>query len=326
VDHVHHAVVDRREPGRGVGHQASHRGIVDGSYDDAAARPATASRYVPWNRNQRARRRPFRGTGELLSHRGGDLLRLNSFRVAEQAVRGGEDRDAQDYRAGGDEERDVDARGEHQPARRVRREAAADEPDEAVGGRGHRPGNNDQVTDRWPAGWYVVVSGPPGSGKTTLATALAPALGLPLIAKDTIKEALMAVLPAPDVEASRLVGRASVAALLAVAAAAPGAVLESVWRHYARAGLAGLPGSVVEVFCRCDQAIAAQRYARRAGTRAAGHFDAERTIAELWNDEVARPVAGGWQVIEVDTTSPVDVGPLIARIRAVVNAASAGAS
>ena len=49
--------------------------------------------------------------------------------------------------------------------------------------------DNEQVTDGWPAGWYVVVSGPPGSGKTTLATALAPALGLPLIAKDTIKEA-----------------------------------------------------------------------------------------------------------------------------------------
>ena len=30
-----------------------------------------------------------------------------------------------------------------------------------------------------------------------------------------------------------------------------------------------------------------------AGTRAAGRFGAERTIEELWNDDVARPVAGG---------------------------------
>src|SRR5262245_2175907 len=148
--------------------------------------------------------------------------------------------------------------------------------------------DNERVTDRWPPGRYVVVSGPPASGKTTLARALAPALGLPLIAKDTIKQALMTVLPVPDVPASRTIGRASVAALLAVAAEAPGAVLESVWhRSHAAAELGNLPGNLVEVFCRCDPAIAAERYARRAGTRAAGHFDAKRTIEELWNDDVA---------------------------------------
>lgn len=175
------------------------------------------------------------------------------------------------------------------------------------------------MTDRWPRGWYVVVSGPPASGKTTLASALAPALGLPLIAKDTIKQALMTVLPVPDVPASRAIGRASVAALLAVAAEAPAAVLESVWhRSHAVADLGNLPGSLVEVFCRCDPEIAAQRYARRAGTRAAGHFDAKRTIAELWDDDVARPVAGGWPVIEADTTAHVDVTSLIERIRAAV--------
>ena len=37
---------------------------------------------------------------------------------------------------------------------------------------------------------YVVVSGPPGSGKSTLARGLAPELGLPLLSKDRIKEAL----------------------------------------------------------------------------------------------------------------------------------------
>jgi hypothetical protein len=38
--------------------------------------------------------------------------------------------------------------------------------------------------------------------------------------------------------------------------------------------------------------------------------------AELWNDEVARPVAGGWPVIEADTTVSVDVEALTAAIRA----------
>ena len=80
----------------------------------------------------------------------------------------------------------------------------------------------------------MVVSGPPASGKTTLSRAIAPVLGLPLIAKDTIKQALMSVLPVPDVPASRAIGAASVQALLAVAAESDGAVLESVWHRSRR--------------------------------------------------------------------------------------------
>jgi predicted kinase len=65
------------------------------------------------------------------------------------------------------------------------------------------PGHTGWVADRLPPGTFVVVSGPPASGKTTLARTLRPALGLPVMAKDTIKEALMTVLPVPDVPASR---------------------------------------------------------------------------------------------------------------------------
>jgi hypothetical protein len=105
-----------------------------------------------------------------------------------------------------------------------------------------------------------------------------------------------------------------------VAAETGGAVLESVWRRSrARAELGRLPGHIVEVFCRCDPQLAAQRYALRAGTRAAGHFDAQRTLAELWNGEVGQPVAGGWPVIDVDTSGPIEVAPLIAHIRAAAN-------
>jgi len=51
------------------------------------------------------------------------------------------------------------------------------------------------VADRLPSGTFVLVSGPSASGKTTLAQAIASDLGLPLIAKDTINQALMTVLP-----------------------------------------------------------------------------------------------------------------------------------
>ncbi len=164
---------------------------------------------------------------------------------------------------------------------------------------------------------FVVVSGPPASGKSTLAPALADQLNLPLLAKDTIKDAIMSVLSVPDVETSRQIGRAAVRAMLALAAASrPGAVIESnFYRSVASADLLALPGSVIEIFCRCDAAVAAERYRVRAGTRDAGHFDSIRTPEELWNDEVSEPVAGGWPLLEVDTNGPVDVASVVAFIR-----------
>lgn len=164
---------------------------------------------------------------------------------------------------------------------------------------------------------FVVVSGPPASGKSTLAPALAGELGLPLVAKDTIKDALMSVLPVPDVDASRQLGRAAVAAMFAVAAESPcGAVIESsFYRSRAVADVRCLPGRVVEVFCRVDREVARLRYTERAGSRHAGHFDSIRAADELWNDEVSEPVAGGWPILEVDTTGSIDVPQIVRRIR-----------
>ena len=111
---------------------------------------------------------------------------------------------------------------------------------------------------------YVVVSGPPASGKSSLAPALAAALDLPLLAKDVVKDALVDVLGAPDLPRSRELGRAAVHVLLAVARTAGRGVLEGVWFDYARAPLAALPGPLVEVFCRCPPAVLRARYAARS--------------------------------------------------------------
>src|SRR5438874_13733292 len=100
-----------------------------------------------------------------------------------------------------------------------------------------------------PRPLLVVVSGPPASGKSTLAPVLADHLDLPLLAKDKIKDALMAILDVPDVESSRQIGRAAVRVMLALAAESrSGAVLESNFvRSAARQELLAPPGLVGEI-------------------------------------------------------------------------------
>jgi predicted kinase len=164
-------------------------------------------------------------------------------------------------------------------------------------------------------GMFVMVSGPPGSGKSTLASPLATHLGLPLIAKDAIKEALMDVLGYPQtIEESQVLGRAAVMAMLTVARSAhTGAVLDSTFLPYAFPVLTSLPGRLVEVHCRCARSIVAARYLARGRDRHAGHLDAERTAEELWNERNTNPT-GIAPCIVVDTSGEVDVAELVDRI------------
>jgi predicted kinase len=168
-------------------------------------------------------------------------------------------------------------------------------------------------------GWFVLVAGWPGSGKSTLAAALAPELGLPLLAKDEIKEALMEGLGRPEtVDASQRLGKAAVLAMLRVARTCPGAVLDSTWFDYALPLARALPGQLIEVRCTVPVDLARARYRARTGRRHAGHLDAARSDQELWG-EPSRPLGLG-PFVEVDTSGPVDLAELTATMARLLGA------
>ena len=118
----------------------------------------------------------------------------------------------------------------------------------------------------------VLVNGVPASGKSTLARLLAADTGWPLLALDTVKEALFAHLGAGDRERNRLLGRASYQAIFAAIGDFPAGATAIVdaWfgfqprevlvEHLQRAGVE----RVVEVWLRASPELVAARYAERA--------------------------------------------------------------
>jgi predicted kinase len=164
---------------------------------------------------------------------------------------------------------------------------------------------------------FVIVSGAPGAGKSTLACPLAARLGLPLIAKDHIKETLYDNIPEwPDRPAwSKILGGASMELIWKLASLAPAAVLEANFRphsDYERGRLAALAAPLVEVYCRCPPEVAAARYAARHAERHPTHVSGEVTLEYLAAFD--RPVALG-PVIEVDTSGAVDIDALADAVR-----------
>lgn len=156
----------------------------------------------------------------------------------------------------------------------------------------------------------VIVGGAPATGKTTLAVALGASLGLPVITKDDIKEAIVAPFPTGDRDWSRQLGVAAYGALYTVAerilAAGQGLILETNFRRTQSeaplGALARLAPTVV-MLCRTGDALRRKRFEERAARgRHRVHIDS--AVLDEWRDDDSEfQIDIGTPRLVVDTTA-----------------------
>jgi predicted kinase len=162
----------------------------------------------------------------------------------------------------------------------------------------------------------VVVTGPPGSGKSALAAELRDRLGLPLVAKDALKEVLGEALQVEGRVDSQRLGAAIFHVLAHVVHEflANGVSVIAEGNFQAESALfAGLPPArIVQVHVSAEPELLRRRMLERAANRHPVHWDQEAA-----GEVAARAAAGEWdalplggELLEVDTTEWPDLDEL----------------
>ena len=170
---------------------------------------------------------------------------------------------------------------------------------------------------------FIIVSGLPASGKSSVGRVIANGLGLPLLDKDVVLESLFERITPTDASRRKELSRLADEAFRAQALGAASGVLVSWWRHARSAAESGtptqwltsLPGAILEVHCLCAPLVAAKRFVARV--RHSGHLDSRRPLAELlveFNEHAVHGPLGFGSLVEIRTDEAVNKSALLRQI------------
>ncbi len=170
---------------------------------------------------------------------------------------------------------------------------------------------------------YVVISGLPASGKSSVGNALAAELGYSFLDKDEFLERLFEKRGVGDAGWRRRLSRESDVLFQEVALSLENAVLTSWWHHPKSRESSGTPvewlnpysASCVEVHCQCGALRAAERFTQRS--RHPGHLDRLRNataVRELFERQHRLGPLGIGKLVEVSTESEVLISHVAAEV------------